>query len=170
MHTSDHTQNNIRVLGIDPGYERLGVAIVEKNGSQKETLCMSDCFRTPNTLTFHERLNILGQSIIKLFETYHPTHIALETLFITNNQKTGTHVAEVRGMLLYLSAKHHIHVLEYAPLQVKSTITGYGKATKSDMMRMIPLLIPLPQKPMLDDEYDAIAVALTAIAHNPQKH
>lgn len=90
--------------------------------------------------------------------------MAMEELFFTNNAKTALRVAEVRGMLIYLAAKHKIPLVEYNPLAIKIAITGYGRATKPQVLKMVEKLIKIPQKTILDDEYDAIALGLTALA------
>ena len=93
--------------------------------------------------------------------------MALETLFITKNQKTAMRVAEARGIIIYEALKRDIPVFEYAPMAIKMAITSDGTSDKARMMKMLPLLIDIPKKDALDDEYDAIAVALThsAIIH-----
>ena len=87
-----------------------------------------------------------------------------EKLFFNTNQKTAMHVAEVRGVLIQIGMDYKLIVAEYTPLQIKSAVGGSGRALKEDVMRMIPLLIALPQKKRLDDEYDAIAVGITHCA------
>jgi len=153
----------MKILGIDPGYERLGVAVTE-GPRGKETLLYSNCLRTKATLTFPERLLILGKEVELLLENYAPDYCALENLFITTNQKTAMRVAEVRGMLIYLAQKYGVPIVEYTPLQIKDAIVGFGRGEKSQVMAMIPKLISVPAGKRLDDEYDAIAVALTASA------
>lgn len=153
------------VLGIDPGFERLGIAVIEKEKSSREVLLFSECFKTAKTLAFTERLKLIGLRIEELVETYKPTHLGIETLFIETNQKTAMRVAEVRGTILYIAAKHGLTICEYSPLQIKSAVTGYGKADKKAVMMMVPKLIKIenPTK-MIDDELDAIAIALTTSA------
>lgn len=154
----------MRVLAADPGYERLGVAVVERVGGEKEKLLFSECIRTPKDTPFAERLSLLGDALEVLYEEYQPTAFATETLFFQKNQKTAMQVAEVRGMLLYIATRHRIPVFEYSPQAIKLAITGNGKADKHAMLTMIPRLISLPTKKMLDDELDAISIALTALA------
>jgi len=152
-----------RVLAIDPGYERLGVAIIEKQNNL-EQLLFSNCVITPRTIPFSERLLILGEAIEKLIKEYKPTLVAIEKLFFTTNQKTASAVSEVRGMLLYLAATHHLPTTEFTPLEIKSTITGFGKASKDQVTDMVKKLIKIKTCPKHDDEYDAIAIGLTALA------
>lgn len=156
--------NNFRVLGIDPGYERLGVAIVEKNSLGKETLIYSDCIRTDKKFPHPKRLAIIANSLADLIEKYSPTHLATETLFFENNQKTAMKVSEARGVIIAAGSTRNLIVCEYTPLQIKVATTGDGRADKKQIMRMVPLLVKLEKTKLLDDEYDAIAVALTCLA------
>ena len=155
----------MRVLAFDPGFERLGVAIIEKS-SNKETLLYSDCVRTKATLSFAERLGELGAAVERLIDEWQPQAVALENLYFENNAKTAMNVAAVRGALMYIAASHGLAVHEYTPLQVKVAITGYGKSDKSAVAHMVSKLIVLPKvsAKRLDDELDAIAVGLTCLA------
>ncbi len=152
----------MRVLAFDPGFERLGVAVVEKN--KKEELLYSDCVRTKATLLFSERLAILGKEVDALIKKWKPDCVALENLYFENNAKTAMNVAAVRGMLIYLGAAHDLVVHEYTPLQVKVAVTGYGKSDKRAVALMVQKLVSIQDKKRLDDELDAIAVGLTCLA------
>lgn len=153
-----------RVIGIDPGYERVGVAVVEKLPKEKERLIFSDCIRTKKTDPHPARLATIATTLTEVIKEYRPGALAIETLFFNTNQTTAMHVAEARGVMLALGALNGISVEEYTPLQIKIAISGYGRADKKQMMAMIPKLISIKKGKMLDDEYDAIAVALTSLA------
>lgn len=153
------------ILGIDPGYDRLGVAIIKTKPHTK--LLYSDCFTSKPKDHFPARLADLGTEIEQLIKLYQPTDIVLEKLFFSKNQKTANQVAEVRGMILYLAGKNQLNVTEYAPSEIKLTITGFGGADKKQIIAMVPRLINLTKIPKYDDEYDSIAVALTHQAHQP---
>lgn len=155
----------MRILAIDPGYERLGIAILEKNINQKETVLFSDCLRTSATLPFEDRLLELGLRIESLIQEYLPTSLSIENLFISKNQKTAMRVAEVRGMLIYLARKYNLSVKEYNPMQIKLAVTGDGKSTKDQMMKMVSMLVKNIKPKALDDEYDAIAIGLAFFAY-----
>lgn len=156
----------MRILGIDPGFERLGVAIIEKNKTdRKEQLVFSECFKTKAGLVFEERLVLIGQEIMRIIEKYQPEALAIETLFLTTNQKTVMHVAEARGVVLYEAAKAGLKVLEFSPPQIKTATTGYGKASKDQIIKMVKMLVKVDNSKKSDDEMDAIAVALTGFAH-----
>ena len=156
----------MRVLSIDPGYERLGVAILEKNPSQKESLLFSDCFRTSPKDSFEDRLCQLGQKIEALILEYTPNALSIENLFISNNQKTAMRVSEVRGALLYICKKHNLLIKEFTPLQVKLAVTGDGKSSKNQIIKMVKLLIKNIKNNALDDEYDAIALGISFFAYH----
>ncbi len=152
------------VLAIDPGFGRCGVAVISGTGSKPE-LIYSSCIETDKKTSFSERLIEVGSSIERIITEFSPEIIALEELYFTNNAKTALHVAEVRGMLMYISASKKIPLVEFNPLAVKVAITGYGRATKEQVTKMVEKLVHCEEKKMLDDEYDAIALGITALAH-----
>lgn len=152
----------MRVLGIDPGYDRLGIAVLDGDRNT-QTLIHSECFETDKKSEFVERLHAGTSRVGEIIKKFSPDIVALETLFFSNNQKTAMHVAEMRGALLFTAHNTGCAVVEFAPQQVKSAVAGSGRGAKADVASMLALLIKLPEKKMLDDEYDAIAVALTAL-------
>jgi crossover junction endodeoxyribonuclease RuvC len=155
----------VRILGIDPGFDRLGICILEKEGSV-ETLVYSSCITTSKQDTFSVRLQIIGKALEEVLKKYKPDELALEKLFFAKNQTTAINVAEVRGVILYLCQIAGLSLYEYSPPQIKLAVAGHGKASKTDISYMVPkiLKIPLSSK-LLDDELDAIAIALTHSAH-----
>jgi len=150
----------MRIIGIDPGYERLGIGIIEKS-SEKETFIHSECFQTNANLPYHERLFLIGEHLSNIIGEHKPSHLALENVFFNTNQKTAMDVAAVRGVILYIGRLHALDIFEYTPPQIKSAVAGSGKASKQNVATMIEHLMSIPLKKRLDDEYDAIAVALT---------
>lgn len=153
----------MRVLAFDPGYERLGVAVLEKENG-KEKLLHSACVRTSAKDTFAERLAVLGREVEALIEAWSPGCVALENLYFENNAKTAMNVSAVRGMLLYLAARNNLAAHEYTPLQVKVAITGNGRSDKAGIALMVPKLVSMSAGKRLDDELDAIAVGITCLA------
>lgn len=153
----------MRVLGIDPGYDRLGVAILERVGSGDE-LIFSDCLTTDKKLIFAERLLELGNALGKIITKFKPKILALETLFFAKNKKTAMLVAETRGLILYLAAKHNLQICEMSPASVKLSTTGYGRADKMQIIAMLPKLLKIKKAIKHDDEFDAIAIAITALS------
>ena len=153
----------IRVLAFDPGYERLGVAVVEKQNG-KDTLVHSECIRTSAKLPFPERLAKLGETAKKLIHEFSPDIVALEEVYFEKNAKTAIQVAQVMGALTYIAAAHGLSMYTYTPLEVKVAITGYGRGDKTAVAAMVPRLVELPKRKRLDDELDAIAIGLTCLA------
>ena len=153
----------MKVIAIDPGYERMGVAIIEKT-SKEEVLLFSECFKTSSKISHAERLKLIGKEIEKLIKKYKPDAMAIETLFFKNNQKTGMLVAEARGVMLYIASSLEIDVKEFSPMAIKIAVTGYGSSEKEQVTYMVEKLIKIKTKIKYDDEYDAIAVGLTFFA------
>lgn len=161
----------MKVLAFDPGFERLGVAVVERDKSTRNgtRLIVSDCLRTSAKDSFHTRLKQLGAAAEGLIVTHAPDCVALEKVYFEKNAKTAMQIAEVRGMLAYIAASHDIRICEYTPLEVKTAVTGYGKSDKAAIALMLPRLVDVPiERKRLDDEMDAIAVGLTCLAMEKQ--
>ena len=154
----------MRTLAIDPGYGRCGVAILEKVGG-KEVLLYSDCIETAAGDPFPDRLGAVIAACKKIIDEHSPTSIALEKVYFSNNQKTAMQVAEVRGALIGLAGMCDIPVAEYTPGQIKSAAAGHAQADKKQVAKMLHLLVKIDKKIKYDDEYDAIAVGITHLAH-----
>ena len=154
----------MRVLGIDPGFERVGIAIVEKERNSKENLLYSNCFKTKKELPFNERLFLIGKEINKTIGQFKPKILAIESLFFNTNQKTVLLVSEARGVIIYEAKRRDLEVYEYTPLQIKNAVTGYGRASKDQVDTMVRQLISISETIKQDDEIDAIAIALTCLA------
>lgn len=150
----------MHIIGIDPGYDRIGVAIIEKDGS-KETLVYSDCFQTPKDLEISERINLFINELTELIQKYSVEELAIENLFFNQNKTTAMRVAEARGAMISSAKQCGLIVAEYNPLQIKQAVTGYGKADKKQVHTMVQQLVKLEDRKYIDDEIDAIAVALT---------
>ncbi len=157
----------MRILAIDPGYDRLGIAVIEGNAS-RPTLIWSDCV-IPDKGKRENRLAHVSRAITDAIKEYAPDALAIETLFFNANIKTAVGVAEARGAILAAAGLAHIPVIECSPQQVKLAVAGHGGASKADVARMIPQLLSLPKKKRLDDELDAIAIGITALAFGPHR-
>lgn len=151
----------MKILGIDPGYDRLGIAVIEKDAKGKENLLYSGCLQTSAKNDIYTRFGLIGAEVARIISEYKPEALALETLFITKNQKTAMRVAEARGIIIYEAVQAKIPIFEYSPMQIKSAITSDGRSDKERIFKMVHILIDIPDKKTVDDEYDAIAVALT---------
>lgn len=154
----------MRILAIDPGYERLGIAIIDKEKNSKEVLVFSTCFQTVKDLPHSTRLGQIKEEIETILTKYSPEVLAIETLFFSKNQKTALKVAEARGTVIATAASHGLEVCELSPADIKIAVTGYGKSDKEHVIAMVPKLITLSKKITYDDEYDAIAAGLTFFA------
>lgn len=154
---------NMRVLAIDPGFGRCGVAIVEKENG-KETVLYSSCIETRATDLFPMRLHAVALGCANVIKKYKPEALAMERLYFNSNQKTAMQVAEVRGAILYVAASANLPVTEYTPGQIKVAVTGHGKSDKFAVSRMLKTLLKLEKNIQHDDEYDAIAIGLTHLA------
>lgn len=161
--SSRPVSNGMRVLAIDPGYGRCGIAVVEK-GEGKEVLLYSACIETPTTMEFADRLRMVIDAFERAILAHAPRAVAMERLFFTNNQKTAMRVAEVRGAVISSAAAAGLTVHEYGPGEIKSATTGDGRADKKQVAAMVKMLVKIDQSVRLDDEYDAIAIALTHLA------
>jgi len=155
----------VKILACDPGYDRLGLAVLERiNGN--DTLLYSACVQTDRSEEIPERLLEIGKAVEEAINTYAPTTVALETLFFNKNIKTAIVVAEVRGIIIYLARLHTCNVVEFGPQEIKIAVTGYGKSDKGAVIGMVKRLVKNVPEKALDDEYDAIAVGVTALAHS----
>lgn len=153
----------MRVLAIDPGFGRCGVAVLDGDASSAH-IRYSECIETDAKESFVNRLLVVANEITRLIEAHKPELVAIEELYFSNNQKTVFHVAEVRGVLMYLAVSRGIPLVEYNPLAIKIALTGHGRATKQEVTKMVVRLTDLSKTPAHDDEYDAIALGITALA------
>lgn len=150
-------------ISIDPGYERIGIAVLRKD-SGKEELLFSECFKTNPKAKLHERIFLVGKEVDRIIEIYKPQRFAIESVFHTNNTKTVLGVSEARGVLMFVASTHNLIISEYTPPQIKNAVTGYGKATKDQVHFMVKKIIRLPEHIKQDDEIDAIAIGITDLA------
>ena len=155
----------MKVLAFDPGYDRLGVSVLEhQNG--KEALLFSDCIVTDKESELSDRILYIGKEVQRLLSDHEPKLVAIETIFFNKNIKTAIGVAETRGVIVFLAKEAGCLLCEYGPQEIKVAVTGYGKSDKGAVIDMVKRLIPEAPKKALDDEYDAIAVGITALAHH----
>lgn len=152
-------QTKNKIIGIDPGYGRLGVSVLEKKGNDF-SVCFSKCIETDKDIDFEDRLFFICHELKKVLKKHKPQYLSMESLFVNKNQKTISGVYQVRGAVLYIAKESGISVVEVSPQQVKIAITGYGKSEKSAVEKMIRNILKLPKnKKYIDDEIDALAVA-----------
>ena len=154
----------MKILGVDPGYGRCGIALVAHESGTNDRVLESHCIETSGELEFAARLHCVVQEFREWIKKHKPDLCAMERLYMTKNQKTAMQVAEVRGALLLAAYEHNLPVHELGPNEVKVAITGNGRANKEQVSTMIDRMGLLQGKktPVFDDEYDAVAIAITA--------
>lgn len=149
-----------RVLAIDPGYERMGIAVLEKKDG-REIVLFSDCIKTSPKIPHSERLAILSRAVEACVKEWKPNVCAIESLFFGKNRKTAILVAEARGAVLSIVSRLGLLVFEYVPSAVKIAVTSHGGSDKRQIEFMLGKLVSIEKEIEHDDEYDAIAVGLT---------
>ena len=147
------------VMGVDPGYAIVGWGAVAYKSNTYKPLGFG-AITTDADTDFNKRLQIIYDEIYNLLDRCRPDAMAIERLYFTTNQKTAIMVAEARGVILLAAQKLGIPIFEYTPLQVKTTVTGYGKAKKPQVMEMTRRLLNLKEVPKPDDTADALAMAI----------
>ena len=150
----------MRIFGIDPGIARTGWAVIDKDKG-KINVAGYGCIETSSEKGISERLLEVYNEITKLIEKYRPDDLAIEELFFNTNSKTAFVVGQARGVMLLAAAQKNIPVAIYTPLQIKIAITGYGRAQKDQIGKMVKTILKLEEIPKPDDTVDALATALT---------
>ena len=149
----------MRVLGVDPGLGRTGVAVVDGHTGALR-LVHASCLPTPPGLPDAERLHLLSQLITRVVAEHPPTFAAVERLFFSTNRSTAMRVAEARGVLLCALAAAGVPVVEYTPNEVKESVAGFGGARKPQVLRMTMQLLSVDSIDGPDDVADACAIAV----------
>ncbi|MBE6727072.1 MAG: crossover junction endodeoxyribonuclease RuvC [Ruminococcaceae bacterium] len=149
----------MRILGIDPGYATIGYGVVDYDGFRFKTVGYGAII-TPANMPFLERLDSIYNDMLSVIDKYKPEHLSIEKLYFNTNTTTAIAVAEARGVILLAAHHRKLQVFEYTPLQVKSSITGYGKAEKRQVMEMVKSFLSLKAVPKPDDTADALALAI----------
>ena len=149
----------MRILGIDPGYATIGYGIVEYDNFRFKTIAYGAITTTPDK-AFSDRLCDIFDDMSTLLNTYKPDNLSIEKLYFNTNTTTAIDVAQARGVILLAARKAGIDIFEYTPLQVKQSITGYGRAEKHQVMEMVKNLLQLKSVPKPDDTADALALAI----------
>ena len=147
------------ILGIDPGYAIVGIGVIEYIGNKFKVLEYNAITTNAHTLT-SLRLKTIYDEINRFIEKYKPDAVAIEELFFNNNAKTAIAVAQARGVLILSATDKGIPIYEYTPLQIKQSVTGYGRADKNQIQQMVKMILNLNVIPKPDDAADALAVAI----------
>lgn len=147
------------ILGIDPGYAIVGYGVVKYEGNNFTTVTYG-AITTDAGTPFPKRLEKIYDEMNKLFETYRIDAMSIEKLYFNTNTTTAIDVAQARGVIVLSAVNHGIEVFEYTPLQVKQSVTGYGRAEKKQIMEMTRIMLGLSAVPKPDDTADALALAI----------
>ncbi len=148
------------ILGIDPGYGRLGYAVIEVVKNKPKAIVYGVITTEKNTES-KDRLREIAADVRSVIEKYKPSKMVIEELFFAKSTTTALKVAEVRGVMLLLAAEAGMDVAEVKPNEVKLAMTGYGKADKKQMQQMVKVVFCLKTSPKIDDAADALAIAWT---------
>ena len=149
----------MRILGIDPGYAIIGYGIIDFFGGKYKTLSYG-AITTSSDTPFTKRLELIYDELELIIAKTKPPVAAIERLYFQNNQKTAIDVAQARGVIMLALQKSKLPAFEYTPLQIKTALTGYGRAKKPQMMEIVRRHLGLKEVPKPDDTADALAVAL----------
>ncbi len=156
------------VLGIDPGLSTLGYGLVEARGHAVRALS-AGVIRTDSKLRVGDRLAELYRDLDNLVTEYRPDEAAIEQVFVNRNLQTATSVGRASGVVLLVLAQHAVRVSEYSPSAVKSALTGYGNADKTQMKKVVAMRLGLQKVPSPADAADALAIALCHLQAAPAK-
>ena len=147
------------ILGIDPGFARTGYGVIEEKNKNLRMLDYG-CLSTPAGLIFEKRLKKIREGLVDLIKKYKPDVCAVEKIFFCKNAKTAIDVGQARGVVILTAAEKNLKIREFTPLQVKQSLTGYGKAEKQQIQKMVKLILNLKEIPKPDDAADALALAI----------
>lgn len=153
----------MRILGIDPGTGILGFGVIETDRG-KNQLVDAGVIRTPVKEDDAVRLQIIFDELTDIITTNKPDAVSVEKLFFARNVTTAITVAQARGVVLLCARQADVPIFEYTPLQIKQSVTGYGRADKKQIQEMVRVLLNLESAPQPDDCADALAAALTHAA------
>lgn len=163
MAKKDKAQN---ILGIDPGSTTIGYGVISCKNSQTKPIAVGYGYIDLKSHSKQEeKLLQLHNDLKELFKQYKPDCIAIENLFFFKNAKTITPVTQSKGVILFTAAQAKISVHEYTPLQIKQTISGYGKADKKLIQKLIQVSLEIKSHIKPDDVSDALAIALCHLRH-----
>ncbi|MBR6902494.1 MAG: crossover junction endodeoxyribonuclease RuvC [Clostridia bacterium] len=149
----------MRIFGVDPGYAIVGYGIVDFDGVQFSAVGYG-AITTKAGVPFPERLESIYEDVITVIEKYKPDCMAIERLYFNTNTTTAIDVAQARGVIMLAAKRAGLEIFEYTPLQVKQSITGYGRAEKHQVMEMVKNLLSLSSVPKPDDTADALALTV----------
>ena len=152
----------VLVLGIDPGSIVTGFGLVEEDEGAMKLLAWSSV-KTSSRAPLSERLRDIHAETVRMIEAHRPDEVAVENVFQAKNVKSALKLGHARGVILLAAAQAELPISEYAPREVKQSVVGTGAATKSQVASMVDRLLGLSGQKLLEDESDAVAVAICHI-------
>lgn len=150
----------MRIIGIDPGTGILGFGVIEVTKS-KVVMVTAGVITTPAHTPLDERLEEIFDGLADIIVETKPQVMSIEKLFFARNVTTAMSVSHARGVAMLAGRKARLEIAEYTPMQIKQTLTGYGKADKKQVQEMVRLELGLKEIPKPDDAADALAAAIT---------
>jgi len=149
----------VLILGLDPGSRHTGFGLVRQRGPKLEAIDFGRLSVSAKA-TLPERLGAISTDLEELLRTLRPAVVAVESTFLGQNPRSLVVLSQARGALLGVLGRHRIDVLEYSPAEVKSAVTGNGRADKQQVSEMVRVLLHLPRDPLPEDATDALAIAI----------
>lgn len=158
-----------KILGIDPGYGRLGFGLILSDGRNNKII-EAGLIATTLQKRWEDRLYEIAEKVEAVLKKHKPDRVILEKIFFSRNQKTALKISEIRGVILYLAKKHKIPVLEFSPNELKLGITGYGLADKKQVQYAVKMFLKNEKISETDDVFDALALALLGASFKSYPH
>lgn len=151
----------MRIIGIDPGTGILGFGIIEVNARGNPKMITAGVITTPAHTPLEDRLLEIFDGLTEIIAETKPEVMSIEKLFFAQNVTTAISVSHARGVAMLTGKQAGLEIAEYTPLQIKQTLTGYGRASKKQMQEMVKLQLGLNNMPKPDDAADGLAAAIT---------
>jgi len=158
-------KNTVVILGIDPGYSRIGYGVIKKEGANKILYLQSGTIEFKKDIFIEKKILLLEKEIKKLIKKFKPNIAGIEKIFFTKNKKTFLGVAEARGVIIKSLAENKIKTVELSPQEIKIALTSNGRCSKKDIYKMVNMFLNLKKKKTLDDEIDALGIAITIASY-----
>jgi crossover junction endodeoxyribonuclease RuvC len=155
----------MRILGIDCGSRVTGYGVIDSNGADCIYICCG-AIRSKSSDPLADRLKSIYSGIVRIIREHEPEAAAFESLFYATNVQSALKLGHVRGVSMFAAAEANLPIYEYSPLEVKSAVTGYGRAEKPQVQQMVRALLKLNDPPQPYDASDALAVAICHIHTN----
>lgn len=157
------------ILAVDPGYSRLGYAVVRTNSREKEFV-EAGLIETNSKTNWDERVLKIGKELERIFTKYKPDVFIIESIFFAANQKTALKVAEIKGIAIYIAAKNNVPTEEISPREMKLAFAGHGLADKRQLEKIVKLELKVPENVKIDDVFDALALGLLGVLKSARKY